>query len=72
MSTTNNMNMEDIFFDGIRLGASEEVSVAKLSKAEARALYMDRDDVVLTMAPEPEVEEVKAEAVSPSMKIFTF
>jgi hypothetical protein len=55
----------DIYFDGVRLGALEEVNVNKLSKAEARGLYMDREDVVLDMAPEPEVEKVETVEIKP-------
>jgi hypothetical protein len=53
----------DIYFDGVRLGAVEEKFVGHLSKEEARKLYMDRDDVVIDMAPEPQPEFVEAKPV---------
>lgn len=53
----------DIYFEGVRLGALEEKLIGKLSKEEARKLYMDREDVVLDMAPEPEIEKVEAKPV---------
>ena len=53
--------MNNIYYEGVRLGALEEVNVSKISKAEARGLYMDREDVVLDLAPEVEVEKVQTE-----------
>lgn len=54
----------DIYFDGVRLGAVKEVKIdwlgaSEISKAEARVMYMDREDVVLEVTVPPTMEEME-------------